>query len=59
MVSQGRVKLIVFVSVLVSLLSIGGLIALIIVWHQKLTPFTDFAIVVDAGSTHSKIFVYQ
>ncbi|CAF0737146.1 unnamed protein product [Adineta steineri] len=34
-------------------------IALVILWHTKLKPFRDYAVVIDAGSSHSKIFVYS
>jgi hypothetical protein len=37
---------------------IAGLSALAIIWQKKLNPFEDYALVVDAGSTHSKIFLY-
>jgi len=59
MVTASRLKLIFAVSILVGILSIIGLSALIAVWHTKLTPFKDYAVVIDAGSTHSKIFVYS
>jgi len=59
MVTASRLKLIFAVSILVGILSISGLIALIAIWHTKLTPFKDYAVVIDAGSTHSKIFVYS
>jgi hypothetical protein len=59
MLSPSHLKFIFALSVFVGILSIAGLIALIAVWQTKLTPFQDFSLVVDAGSTHSKIFLYQ
>jgi hypothetical protein len=59
MVSQARMKAIFAAFIFVGVLSVIGLITLIVLWYKKLTPFQDFAIVVDAGSTHSKIFLYQ
>ncbi len=58
MLKPSHLKLIFFLSILVSILSIAGFIALIVLWYTKLTPFQDYAVVVDAGSTHSKIFLY-
>ncbi|CAF3644356.1 unnamed protein product [Rotaria sp. Silwood1] len=51
-------KFIFLISILIFMVSITGLIILITIWHMKLTPFKDYALVVDAGSTHSKIFLY-
>jgi hypothetical protein len=59
MVAPSHLKVIIFLSIFIAVLSIAGFIALIVLWHTKLTPFKDFALVVDAGSTHSKIFLYQ
>jgi hypothetical protein len=53
-----RLKAFIAVSLVLAALSIAGIIALAVVWHKKLTPFQDYALVVDAGSTHSKIFLY-
>lgn len=39
--------------------ALAGTIALAVVWREKLSPFIDYALVVDAGSTHSKIFLYK
>ena len=51
-------KLIFIICIVISLLSLAAVIALLVVWQTKLTPFRDYAVVVDAGSTHSKIFLY-
>jgi hypothetical protein len=59
MYPQSRLKAIFAAVIFVAVLSVAGLIALIVLWYKKLTPFQDFAIVVDAGSTHSTIFLYQ
>jgi len=58
MLTALRLKYILVLSIFIGVLSISGLIALIVLWQTKLTPFQDYAVVVDAGSTHSKIFVY-
>lgn len=34
-------------------------IYLIIVYHTRLTPFSNYAIVFDAGSSHTEMFVYH
>ncbi len=59
MYPQSRLKAIFAAVIFIAVLSVAGLIALIVLWYKKLTPFQDFAIVVDAGSTHSTIFLYQ
>jgi hypothetical protein len=59
MLAPSQLKLIFAASIFISILSLSGFIALIAVWHTKLTPFKDYAVVIDAGSTHSKIFVYS
>ena len=33
-------------------------IYLIVLYHTRLTPFTNYAIVFDAGSSHTEMFVY-
>ncbi|CAF2709893.1 unnamed protein product [Rotaria sp. Silwood2] len=58
MLTSVHLKVISILSILICILSIAGLITLIVIWHTKLTPFKDYAVVVDAGSTHSKIFLY-
>jgi hypothetical protein len=58
MLGPSKLRYIFSLSILVGLLSIAGFIALIVVWELKLTPFQDYAVVVDAGSTHSSIFLY-
>ena len=34
-------------------------IYLIIIYHTRLTPFINYAIVFDAGSSHTEMFVYH
>ncbi|UJR14904.1 hypothetical protein I4U23_001888 [Adineta vaga] len=58
MVIPTRIKLLCPVALILGALSIAGLITLIVLWQTKLSPFQDYAVVIDAGSTHSKIFVY-
>jgi hypothetical protein len=58
MLGPSKLRYIFSLSIIVGLLSIAGFIALIVVWELKLTPFQDYAVVVDAGSTHSSIFLY-
>jgi hypothetical protein len=43
---------------IVGILSLAAVITLIVLWLIILSPFQDYAVVVDAGSTHSTIFVY-
>ena len=57
MVSRYHVIL-VLASVL-AVLSIAAIITLIVLWLTVLTPFEDYALVIDAGSSHSTIFVYK
>ncbi|CAF1675672.1 unnamed protein product [Rotaria magnacalcarata] len=58
MLRAAHFKLIAIVSIFVTILSVVGLTVLVVLWHKKLSPFQDYALVVDAGSTHSKIFLY-
>jgi hypothetical protein len=53
-----RYHVIIVLASVVSLLSLAAVITLIVLWSQVLSPFQDYALVVDAGSTHSKIFLY-
>ena len=48
-----------FVSTFFVFASFAGFITLMVVWQTKLTPFQDFSVVVDAGSSHSNIYVYR
>ncbi|CAF4001287.1 unnamed protein product [Adineta steineri] len=42
----------------IGFLSLAAVITLIVLWFIQLTPFRDYAVVIDAGSSHSKIFIY-
>ncbi|CAF1074376.1 unnamed protein product [Adineta ricciae] len=57
MVSRYHVIL-VLASVL-AVLSIAAIVTLIVLWLTVLTPFEDYSLVIDAGSSHSTIFVYK
>lgn len=59
MLTAGKLKLILGISISIGILSIIGLTTLIVIWQTNLTPFHDYAIVIDAGSAHSEIFVYR
>ena len=59
MASPTRSKCLMCVFFLVAIGALSGIITLAVVWQKKLSPFTDFALVIDAGSTHSKIFLYK
>ena len=41
-----------------AVLSLAAVITLIVLWLTAFGPFQDYAVVVDAGSTHTTIFVY-
>jgi hypothetical protein len=53
-----RYHVILVISSVVGVLSLGAVITLIVLWLTVLTPFQDYAVVIDAGSSHSTIFVY-
>jgi len=53
-----RYYVILVISSVVGVLSLGAVITLIVLWLTVLTPFQDYAVVIDAGSSHSTIFVY-
>jgi hypothetical protein len=53
-----RYYVILVLASVVGLLSLAAVITLIVLWTIILSPFQDYAVVVDAGSTHSTIFVY-
>lgn len=42
-----------------AVLCLAAVITLIVLWSTVLSPFEDYALVVDAGSTHSNIFLYK
>lgn len=42
-----------------AVLSLAAIITLIVLWMTLFDPFQDYAVVIDAGSSHSKIFVYK
>lgn len=53
-----RYAVILVISSVIAFLSIAAIVTLIVLWLTYLSPFQDYAVVIDAGSTHSKIFVY-
>jgi hypothetical protein len=59
MLSTGTLKLLTVLAIAIGIFSVAGIITLVAVWHNKLSPFQDYSVVVDAGSTHSKIFLYK
>lgn len=59
MLSVSTLKKLRLVALVLSIAALIAVVTLVVVYQKKLAPFTDFAVVVDAGSTHSKIFVYQ
>ena len=59
MISVGFLRKLRLGAFVLSVAALMAVVGLIVVYQKKLSPFTDFAVVVDAGSTHSKIFVYQ
>lgn len=58
MLTQTSLKILLTVALNVLICSFCGIIALILLWQKKLLPFQDYALVVDAGSSHTKAFVY-
>jgi hypothetical protein len=53
-----RYPVILVIASVVGVLSIAAVITLIVLWLTVLAPFQDYALAIDAGSTHSKIFLY-
>jgi hypothetical protein len=53
-----RFHVIFVIASIIGVLSLAAVITLIVLWLTVLTPFQDYALVIDAGSTHSKIFLY-
>jgi hypothetical protein len=56
MVNRYHVTLVI--ASVVGFLSIAAVVTLIVLWLTVLTPFQDYGVVIDAGSSHSTIFVY-
>jgi hypothetical protein len=53
-----RYHVIWVIASVIGVLSLAAVITLIVLWLTILTPFQDYALVVDAGSSHSTIFLY-
>ncbi len=53
-----RYHVIWVIASVIGVLSLAAVITLIALWLTVLTPFQDYALVVDAGSSHSTIFLY-
>lgn len=53
-----RYHAILVIASVVGFLSLAAIITLIVLWLNVLSPFQDYAIVIDAGSSHSTIFLY-
>jgi len=53
-----RYHVIWVIASVIGVLSLAAVITLITLWLTVLTPFQDYALVVDAGSSHSTIFLY-
>jgi hypothetical protein len=53
-----RYHVIWVIASVIGVLSLAAVITLIALWLTILTPFQDYALVVDAGSSHSTIFLY-
>lgn len=58
MLKKSDLKIICALAITIGICSLIGIITLVVLWQTKLTPFQDYSLVIDAGSTHSKIFVY-
>jgi hypothetical protein len=56
MVSWYHVTLVL--AIVVGIGSLAAVITLITLWLTILSPFQDYALVIDAGSSHSTIFLY-
>ncbi len=50
--------LVLFIASFIGLLSLATIITVVVIWLTILKSFQDFAIVIDAGSTHTTIFLY-
>ncbi len=53
-----RYNVILVVASVVGVLSLAAVITLIVLWLNILAPFQDYALVIDAGSSHSTIYLY-
>ena len=53
-----RSDVIIVISSVVAFLSIAAVITLVVLWLTIFNPFQDYGIVVDAGSSHTSIFLY-
>jgi hypothetical protein len=53
-----RYHITLIITSVIGVLSLAAVITLIVLWSITLSPFQDYAIVIDAGSTHSQIFLY-
>lgn len=53
-----RSDLIIVIASVIAFLSLAAVITLIVLWLTVFNPFQDYGIVVDAGSTHTSIFLY-
>lgn len=53
-----RSDVIIVIASVVAFLALAAVITLIVLWLTIFNPFQDYAIVIDAGSTHTSIFLY-